>query len=148
MISKRRIRETVYGNWTCNEGVHTRTAGYRKYRLKAGPLRLKQLTNTLKIRILSQTTLLYLIRNASVILIVGLHLQIRMPTSQLCWKKSSGDQRARTRSLEIRISRSLLQRSAYWAISPIRSTVFNLAKYRQRINITRGCAMHVSYYFT
>ena len=30
--------------------------------LKAGPLRLKQLTNTLKIRILSETSILYLIR--------------------------------------------------------------------------------------
>ena len=41
---------------------------------KAGPVRLKQLTNTLKIRILSETSILYLIRYASVILIVGLHL--------------------------------------------------------------------------
>ena len=30
---------------------------------------------------------------------------------------------------------------------PIRSTGFNLAKYRQWINITHGRAMHVSYYF-
>ena len=30
--------------------------------LKGGPLRLKQLTNTLKIRILSETSILYLIR--------------------------------------------------------------------------------------
>ena len=43
-------------------------------RLKAGPLRLKQLTNTLKIRILSETSILYLIRYASIILIVGLRL--------------------------------------------------------------------------
>ena len=42
--------------------------------LKAGPLRLKQLTNTLKIRILSETSILYLIRYASIILIVGLRL--------------------------------------------------------------------------
>ena len=42
--------------------------------LKAGPLRLKQLTNTLTIRILSQTSILYLIRYASVILTAGLHL--------------------------------------------------------------------------
>ena len=42
--------------------------------LKAGPLRLKQLTDTLKIRILSETSILYLIRYASVILIVGLRL--------------------------------------------------------------------------
>ena len=39
-----------------------------------GPLRLKQLTNTLKIRILSQTSILFLIRYASVIIIVGLYL--------------------------------------------------------------------------
>ena len=42
--------------------------------IKAGPLRLKQLTNTLKIRILSETSILYLIRYASIILIVGLRL--------------------------------------------------------------------------
>ena len=42
--------------------------------IKAGPLRLKQLTNTLKIRILSETSILYLIRYASIILTVGLRL--------------------------------------------------------------------------
>ena len=42
--------------------------------LKARPFWLKQLTNTLRIRILSQTSIFYLIRYASVILIVGLHL--------------------------------------------------------------------------
>ena len=42
--------------------------------LKAGPLRLKQLTNTLKIRILSETSILYLIRYTSIIIIVGLRL--------------------------------------------------------------------------
>ena len=42
--------------------------------LKAGPLRLKQLTNTLKIGILSETSILYLIRYASIILTVGLRL--------------------------------------------------------------------------
>ena len=42
--------------------------------VKAGPLRLKQLTNTLKIRILSETSILYLIRYASIILTVGLRL--------------------------------------------------------------------------
>ena len=35
-------------------------------RVKAGPFLLKQLTNTLKIRILYQTSILYLIRDASV----------------------------------------------------------------------------------
>ena len=58
------------------------------FRLKAGPFRLKQLTNTLKdgplwykqltnklkIRILSETSIPYLIRHASFILIGGLHL--------------------------------------------------------------------------
>ena len=43
-------------------------------RFKAGPLRLKQPKNELKIRILPQTSILYLIRHATVILIVGLHL--------------------------------------------------------------------------
>ena len=42
--------------------------------IKAGILRLKQLTNTLKIRILSETSILYLIRYASVISNVGIHL--------------------------------------------------------------------------
>ena len=42
--------------------------------LKAGPLRLKQLTNTLKIRILPEFSILFLIRYASIILIVGLRL--------------------------------------------------------------------------
>ena len=37
---------------------------------------IKQPTNKLKIKILSQTSILYLIRNASFILIVGLHLKI------------------------------------------------------------------------
>ena len=42
--------------------------------VKAGPLRLKQLTNTLKIRNLSETSILYLIRYVSIILTVGLRL--------------------------------------------------------------------------
>ena len=42
--------------------------------LKSGPLRLKQHTNTLKIRILSENSIPYLIRYASIILIVGLRL--------------------------------------------------------------------------
>ena len=41
--------------------------------IKVGPLRQKQLTNTLKIRLLPETSILYLIRYASIILIVGLH---------------------------------------------------------------------------
>ena len=45
-----------------------------KQSVKAGPLRLKQLTNTLKIRILSETSILYLIRYATIILIGGLRL--------------------------------------------------------------------------
>ena len=42
--------------------------------LKAGPSRLKQLTNTLKIRSMSETSIPYLIRYASIILIVGVRL--------------------------------------------------------------------------
>ena len=42
--------------------------------IKAGPLRQKQPTNKLKIKILSETSILYLIRHASVILPVGLNL--------------------------------------------------------------------------
>ena len=43
--------------------------------LRAGLLRLKQqLKNPLKIRIFSQTRILYLIRYASLILIVGIYL--------------------------------------------------------------------------
>ena len=42
--------------------------------IKAGPLQLKQPTNKLKIRMLSETSIPYLIRHALFILIVGLHL--------------------------------------------------------------------------
>ena len=52
----------------------TRNILHMIFILKAGPLRLKQLTNTLKIRILSETSILYLIRYASIILTVGLRL--------------------------------------------------------------------------
>ena len=47
---------------------------YMPLHVKAGPLKLKQRTNTLKLRIFSETSILYLIRYASIILIVGLHL--------------------------------------------------------------------------
>ena len=54
---------------------------------------------------MSQTSILYLIRHASVILIVGLRLQRRtcMSTSEhsVCWKKNSGAQRDRTRNPSI-----------------------------------------------
>ena len=40
----------------------------------AGPLMIKKPTNKLKIRILSKTSILYLIHHASVIRIVGFHL--------------------------------------------------------------------------
>ena len=55
------------------EGSSTLTTCGTKH-LKARPLQLKQITNTLKIRLLSETSILYLIRYASTILIVGLHL--------------------------------------------------------------------------
>ena len=42
--------------------------------VKAGPFRYYQPTNKLKIRILHLTSILYLIRHASVFLTVGLHL--------------------------------------------------------------------------
>ena len=69
------------------------------YAFKAGPLRLKQLINTLKIRILSQTSILYLIRYASVILIVGHGLLRRLPTSKHCRGENSGVKRVRTSNL-------------------------------------------------
>ena len=47
---------------------------YDDMALKLDPYDKKQPTNTLKIRILSETSILYLIRHASVILIVGLQL--------------------------------------------------------------------------
>ena len=106
---------------------------------KAGPLRLKQLTNTLKIRILSETSILYLIRYASIILIVGLHLYRRILTSEHCWKKNSGIERARTSIVQH--SRSSFRRSTICAIASIRNTGYYLAKCRQLINIKRGCAM-------
>ena len=47
---------------------------------------------------MSETSILYLIRYASVILNVGVHLLTRMymPTSEHCWKKNSGAQWARS----------------------------------------------------
>ena len=54
---------------------------------------IKQPTNILKIRILSETSnILYLIRYASFILSAGLHPYRRVPTSEHCWKKNSGSQ--------------------------------------------------------
>ena len=47
---------------------------YGSLLFKAGPLLYKQPTNKLKIKILSETSIPYLIRHASFILIVGLHL--------------------------------------------------------------------------
>ena len=49
--------------------------------------RCKRFTNKLKIRILSQTDIFYLIRHASVILIVGLHMSRRMSASENCSTK-------------------------------------------------------------
>ena len=54
-----------------------------------------------KITILSETSILYLIRYASFILSSGLHLYRRVPTSEHCWKKNSGSQRTRTSDLWI-----------------------------------------------
>ena len=68
-----------------------------------------------------------------------------MPTSNRCWKKNSGVQRART--CIVQHSRSSFRCSTICAIPPIRSTGFNLAKCSQWINVTLGCALHVSYYF-
>ena len=60
---------------------------------------IKQPTNILKTRILSETSILYLIRHASVIQFADLHLFRRVPTTEHCWKKNSGSQRARTSDL-------------------------------------------------
>ena len=62
---------------------------YLNFKCKASncTFTIKQPTNNLNIRILIGTSLLYLIRHASVILIVCLHLSRRMPTSERCWKK-------------------------------------------------------------
>ena len=46
----------------------------KMFYVKAGPLQLKQLTNTLNIRIVSQTSILYWICYVSAILFVGLYL--------------------------------------------------------------------------
>ena len=65
--------------------------------------------NKLKIRTLSQTSIICLIRHASFYLIVGLHLQRRMPTSEHCWKKNICAQWARTSNIWITVqTRSLL----------------------------------------
>ena len=68
-----------------------------------------------------------------------------MPTVNHCWKKNSGVQRVR--SSFVQHSRSSFRRSTICAITPIRSTGFNLAKCSQWINVTPGCALHVSFYF-
>ena len=47
------------------------------------------LQNILKIRILSETSIPFLIRHASFILSAGLHLYRRVQTSEHCWKISS-----------------------------------------------------------
>ena len=100
---------------------------------------LKQLTNTLKIRILSETSILYLIRYASVILIVGPVCQDVCKQANIVgrkkWHRAGSNQHCST------ISRSSFRRSTICAIVPIRSTGFNLAKYRRWINIKRGCAL-------
>ena len=62
---------------------------------------IKQPTNILKIRILSETSILYLIRHASFILSAGLLLYRRVQTSEHCWKKNSGSGRARSSDLWI-----------------------------------------------
>ena len=51
---------------------------------------IKQPTNILKIRILSETSIPYLNRQASFILSAGLQLYRRVQTSEHCWKKNSG----------------------------------------------------------
>ena len=51
----------------------------------------------------------------------------------------SGVQRAR--SSFVQHTRSSFRRSTICAIAPIRSTELNLAKYRQWMNIKRGCAL-------
>ena len=50
---------------------------------------------------MSQSSILYLIRHASVILIGGIHLLKRVPTSEHCWKKNNGAQWAGTCDLLI-----------------------------------------------
>ena len=69
--------------------------------LKLGLYDKKKPTNILKIRIFSETSIPYLIRHASVILGAGLHLYRRASTSEHCWKKNSGTQRARISDLWI-----------------------------------------------
>ena len=58
-----------------------------KRRLKAGPRRFKQLIKNLKMKPLSQPSILYLNLHASLIQNVGLQLERRMSTSELCWNK-------------------------------------------------------------
>ena len=54
-----------------------------------------------KDKILSETSIPYLIRHASFILSAGLHMYRRVQTSEQCWKKNSGLRRARTSDLWI-----------------------------------------------
>ena len=98
--------------------------------VKAGSLLLKRLTNTctLKIRIFSEPSILYLIHYASVILIVGLRQLRRMPT--IVGRKISGSNQ---QSLD-HWSNALPTELCPW----IRSTGFNLA------NKGSGFILHVA----
>ena len=111
---------------------------------KAGYLRLKQLTNTPKKRIWNQYTLFdslcFSQSNCG-------SRSVKTYTNKR-WRKKSGVQRARTSITCPAIAKSSFLRSTIWDIYPIQNTRFNLAKYRQWVNVTRDCAMHhVLYYF-
>ena len=65
--------------------------------VKAGPWRFLQLRNVLKIKPSSQTSIIYLIIHASVIVIVGFLLQKRMP-KRILFDEISGAQWVRIAS--------------------------------------------------
>ena len=71
---------------------------------KAGQLRFKQLTKNLKMRMLPETSILYVIRHASVILIVGFQQLRRVPTREICWKKNSAHRGSNQQPLDQRPS--------------------------------------------
>ena len=112
-------------------------------RLKLDLYDKNNLQNTLKIRILPETSILYLICYASIILIVGLYLRRRMQTSKHCWKKNSDVQWSRTSIVQH--SRSSFRRSTICAITPIRSTGLNLAKCSQWIKMLNLASPRMSH---
>ena len=113
--------------------------------IKAGPERFQHVRKNLKMNPSSQTRLLltYLILiNASVILIVGLQLVMRIPASEQWWKKNSGTQCSRI-DPESSINQSTYAlQTELFRLTQV--TGFNLHLYIVAVSISiRGCVIHI-----